>query len=213
VLDESKTPETPRLSPAERLEQTRARLLNAVIESLAEVGYAATTTTEVARRSGLTRGAQLHHFGTKDQMMLAAAKHLNTREHAIELLAAFDAAVADEDRVRAALAVLAEYPSGPFAAAYVELYVGSRGNPELLDALHEADEAARDSVRDLFGQKILSEAGPEFDALLDTAMYALRGMALDSHLATAEEHKLRRDLILGLEKYIDETLRESRTES
>jgi AcrR family transcriptional regulator len=208
VLDESKASETARLSPAERLEQTRVRLLNAVVESLAEVGYSATTTTEVARRSGLTRGAQLHHFGTKDQMMLAAAKHLNTREHAIELLSAFDAAVADDDRVHAALTVLADYPSGPFAAAYIELYVGSRGHPELLDALREADVDARDSVRGLFGQKILAKAGPEFDALLDTTMYALRGMALDAHLASPDEQKVRRDMILGLEKYLDEALQQ-----
>jgi AcrR family transcriptional regulator len=197
-----------RLTPAERLEQTRVRLLDAVIESLAEVGYAATSTTEVARRSGLTRGAQLHHFGTKDQMMIAAVKHLNTRTNTSEVLAALDQAVADEERVRTALAILAEIASGPQPAAYVELWIASRAHPELTEALHEADVIARDNVRALFGQRILEQAGPEFDALLDITMYALRGMALDAHLAAPDEHQARRELVAGLAKYLEQALQE-----
>src|SRR4051812_24385881 len=71
------TQETMVRDTAEQLAETRARLLDAVLETLAECGYAATTTNEVARRSGLTRGAQLHHFGTKEQMIIAAVEHLN----------------------------------------------------------------------------------------------------------------------------------------
>jgi AcrR family transcriptional regulator len=208
VVQETEGAPSARLPAAERLEQTRTRLLDAVIESLAEVGYAATSTTEVARRSGLTRGAQLHHFGTKDQMMIAAAKHLNTRGDDALALAALDQAVDEDDRVRRALAILGLFPSGPFAAAYAELWIASRAHPELEEALRESDVIARDSVRALFGPTILAKAGPDFDALLDITMYALRGMALDAHLGTREERQIRRELIAGLEKYIDQTLHE-----
>jgi AcrR family transcriptional regulator len=199
-----------RPSAAERLERTRTRLLDAVVESLAAVGYAATSTTEVARRSGLTRGAQLHHFGTKDQMMVAAAEHLNTRGNQDRVLAVLNRAVDDDERIRGALAVLARLASGPYVAAYVELWIASRAHPELEDALRAADVMARDNVRALFGPAILAKAGPEFDALLDITMYALRGMALDAHLATRDEHGARGDLIAGLEKYLDQALREPR---
>ena len=199
-------PDDGRPSAAERLEQTRVRLLDAVIESLAQVGYAATSTTEVARRSGLTRGAQLHHFGTKDQMMIAAAEHLNAGTNTAEIVAALDENVDEAHRVRSALALLAEIASGPQPTAYVELWVASRTNPELADVLREGDVIARESVRALFGTKILAKAGPGFDALLDTTMYAVRGMALDAHIATGDDRQSRRDLITGLEKYLDRAL-------
>src|SRR5262245_123909 len=93
-------------SAQERLAPTRTRLLEAVVAALAECGYAGTTTTEVARRSGLTRGAQLHHFGTKDQMMLAAVDHLTTRSNPDEVIAILDHLPPDRDRIRTVLDVL-----------------------------------------------------------------------------------------------------------
>src|SRR5258706_14432846 len=66
-----------RRTQAERRAGTRALLLEATVECLAERGYAGTTTTEVARRAGLSRGAQLHHFGTKTDLVTAAVEHLH----------------------------------------------------------------------------------------------------------------------------------------
>jgi hypothetical protein len=143
-------------------------------------------------------------------MMVAAAEHLNTRGNQDRVLAALNRAVDDDERIRGALAVLARLASGPYVAAYVELWIASRAHPELEDALRAADVMARDNVRALFGPAILAKAGPEFDALLDITMYALRGMALDAHLATRDEHRARSDLIAGLEKYLDQALREPR---
>ena len=208
MVDESDGGNGGRVTAAERLEHTRARLLDAVIESLAAVGFAATSTTEVARRSGLTRGAQLHHFGTKDQMMLAAVGHLHTRGETAEVLAALDRIDDEDERMRAALAVLSVFPFGPFTTAYIELWIASRAHPELLEALREADVVSRENVRALFGEKILAKAGPEFDSLLDITMYALRGMAIDAHLATRDERRVRREMIAGLEKYLRESLEE-----
>jgi uncharacterized protein YlaN (UPF0358 family) len=88
----------------------------------------------------------------------------------------------------------------------VELWVAARTNPELADVLRDGDVIARDNVRALFGPKILAQAGPAFDGLLDTTMYALRGMAVDAHIATTDERQARRDLITGLEKYLSRML-------
>lgn len=46
-----------RRTQEERSQETRARLLDATIESLIDVGYAGTTTTAVCERAGLSRGA------------------------------------------------------------------------------------------------------------------------------------------------------------
>jgi AcrR family transcriptional regulator len=53
---------TTRRTQAQRTSSMRMRLIGATIESLVERGYAHTTTVEVCRRAGVTRGALLHHF-------------------------------------------------------------------------------------------------------------------------------------------------------
>jgi AcrR family transcriptional regulator len=60
-----------RRSHAARTAETRARLISAVVESIAEVGLARTTAPEIARRAGVTWGAVQHHFGGKDGMLVA----------------------------------------------------------------------------------------------------------------------------------------------
>lgn len=60
-----------RRTHAERTAETRAKLLAAVVESIAEVGLARTTAPEIARRAGVTWGAVQHHFGGKDGMLVA----------------------------------------------------------------------------------------------------------------------------------------------
>jgi AcrR family transcriptional regulator len=60
-----------RRSQAERTAETRARILAAVVESIAEVGFQRTTATEIAQRAGVTWGAVQHHFGGKDGMLAA----------------------------------------------------------------------------------------------------------------------------------------------
>jgi AcrR family transcriptional regulator len=194
---------------AERLAETRTRLLEAVIASLAERGYAETSTTEIARRSGLTRGAQLHHFGTKDQMMVAAVEHLTEQVDAVEVAAALAQITDEHERIETALEILSQLSSGPLPVAYVELWVGSRGRPDLADALHASDEAARAGVLALFGPELVTRAGPEFEPLLDLTLYALRGMALDAHLASAEEQRARVAIIRGLAPQFEIALRVS----
>jgi AcrR family transcriptional regulator len=60
-----------RRSHAERRAETRARIIAAVVDSIAERGFSRTTAQEIARRAGVTWGAVQHHFGSKDTMMLA----------------------------------------------------------------------------------------------------------------------------------------------
>ena len=195
-------------TPAERMAATRAAILDAVIESLVEVGYAATSTTEIARRAGSTRGAQLHHFGTKEQMMVAAVEHLEVMIRAIdtETEADLGRVAAGRERVLAALPVVARLIDSPLGHAYVELWVASRTNPELTAALQRTDERAREVTRSFFGQEYRHPTGSEVDALIDLTMYAVRGMAVDTHLASDEERAARVALILRLAPYFERAM-------
>ena len=63
-----------RRTHAERTAETRERVMGAVVESIAEVGYQKTTAAEIARRAGVSWGAVQHHFGDKDGILLAAVE-------------------------------------------------------------------------------------------------------------------------------------------
>jgi len=60
-----------RRTHAERSADTRAKIINAVVESIGEVGFQGTTATQIAKRAGVTWGAVQHHFGGKDGILEA----------------------------------------------------------------------------------------------------------------------------------------------
>ena len=57
----------------------RRRLLEAAISCLNERGYTGTTTTEIAGRAGVSRGAQVHHFRHKEELVIGALDHICAR--------------------------------------------------------------------------------------------------------------------------------------
>jgi AcrR family transcriptional regulator len=60
-----------RRTQAERTAETRRRILDAVVDSIAEIGFQRTTATEIAKRAGVTWGAVQHHFGAKGGILEA----------------------------------------------------------------------------------------------------------------------------------------------
>ncbi len=55
---------------------TRLRFLDATLQSLAEKGYAATTTQEVCRRLNVSRGTLLHHFATREELIVETVEYI-----------------------------------------------------------------------------------------------------------------------------------------
>jgi AcrR family transcriptional regulator len=60
---------------ARKQEQTRARIIDALIELHESVGAASTTVTEVARRAGVNRMTVYKHFPTEADMVVACTSH------------------------------------------------------------------------------------------------------------------------------------------
>jgi len=60
-----------RRTHAERSAATRATIIAAVVDVIARDGFQGLTAQSLAERSGLTWGAVQHHFGGKDQLLLA----------------------------------------------------------------------------------------------------------------------------------------------
>ncbi|MEV4226632.1 TetR/AcrR family transcriptional regulator [Streptomyces bobili] len=57
-----------------RSEERRAEIVRAALEVIAERGYRGTSLTAVAERVGLTQQGLLHHFPTKDTLLVAVLK-------------------------------------------------------------------------------------------------------------------------------------------
>ena len=65
-----------RRTQEERSIHTQNVLMEAARKTLCDKGYAGLTTAEVSKRAGLSRGAQLHHYASKQELMLALADHI-----------------------------------------------------------------------------------------------------------------------------------------
>ena len=127
---------SPRRSQAQRRSETRQKLLDATIACLAEQGYGATSTTAVVARAGLSRGAQVHHFPTKLDLVVAAANHAIDSQ-AADFRRAINAVPAGADPLNAVLDTLWEILVGPAGRAFSALREGSRADEELREALRE----------------------------------------------------------------------------
>ena len=118
-----------RMTQAERTARTRAKVLATAIDCLHAEGYAATTTSLVAQRSG-SRGAMLHQFPTRADLMLAVVEAAFEEE--MDLYDARFGAIADpKERVLAIPEAVWETLSRPAGVAVLEILQPA---PACLDA-------------------------------------------------------------------------------
>jgi AcrR family transcriptional regulator len=125
---------TTRVPQADRTRAMRQRLLEATVELLVERGFSGTTTTLVSERAGVSRGAQLHHFPTKNDLVVAAVEHLTERRGA-ELAETLATVPRGAGRTRAVVRLLGDHFTSPVFAAALELWVAARTDPALLAAV------------------------------------------------------------------------------
>ncbi|GAA1035053.1 TetR family transcriptional regulator [Virgisporangium ochraceum] len=120
----------------ERSRLTQQRLLSATVECLVEFGWSGATTTVIADRAGVSRGAQLHHYPTRASLVLAAVEHLaELRAAELRVEAAALGGLAGHDRHDRVLDMLAASFTGPLFVAALEVWVAARTDPELRAAL------------------------------------------------------------------------------
>jgi AcrR family transcriptional regulator len=167
-----------RRSQAERSASTRQALLDATIACLVEDGYANTTTARVSERAGLSRGAHLHHFQTRQALLAAAMEHLAERRGE-QLLAAAEELPAGRERLAKSLDLLWSGYASPLYQAALDLWTHARTDPDLRARLesveHELDRQTLRVGRTLFGE--LAER-PGFERLIEMAAATMRGLAL-----------------------------------
>lgn len=173
------TERPPRLTQAERSARTRARVIETAITSLHTLGYAATTTSLVADRSG-SRGAMLHQFPTRADLMAAVMETVAEEEMA--LYDARYAAIPDPlERVYAIPEVVWEVLSRPAGVAVLEILQGSRSDPAMVARLAPVlQQVSKKAVRSL-----TKWFPPEFAtsvAEMRLVVWAIRGLSISTVL-------------------------------
>ena len=165
----------------ERTATSRARILDAAVACLVESGYAGATTLRIQARAGVSRGRLLHHFPSRDQLLVAASRHLaigrmaGAATHAAELEALPPGARLDliVERMWATF-------SQPHFWAAIELWTAARTNPELRDALlpEERDVGAviRRGLDENYGPELA--AHPRYPRVRDLIFTSMRGVGL-----------------------------------
>lgn len=118
-----------RTPQGERTRAMRLRLMEATVECLVELGWAGTTTTVVSQRAGVSRGAQLHHFPSKQTLVVAAVEHLTDRRR--DDMRTSAASLPADQRLRRVLDILADQFVSPVFFAALELWVAARTDADL----------------------------------------------------------------------------------
>lgn len=119
---------------AERTAAMRQRLIDAAIHCLHTVGYAATTTQLVVETAEVSRGAILHHFPTKVDLMLAVAEYAAGKQnrHVGRILREVPEGLPRYMAITDATWLAMKQPA---AQAFIEIMMASRSELELSERL------------------------------------------------------------------------------
>jgi AcrR family transcriptional regulator len=178
-----------RRTQEERSAGTRQKLLDAAIECLVELGYARMTTTDVADRAGVSRGAQLHHFPSKVELVTSAIRHLADRR-AEELRRDAAALPAGERGIPQITELTWSYSSGPLFMAAMELIVAARTDRELHAALWPIEKEFAQTSGQLLRELYAGYADhPDFELAMHLTVHVMRGMALQKILKDDDRHR------------------------
>ena len=180
---------------AEKVEDTRAKLIRAARRAFAEKGYAAASMDELTAEAGLTRGALYHNFGDKRGLLQAVVDQIDGEMAA---------------RARAAAAKAPNAWEGLLAegAAYIELALEPEvqrivlldgpavlGDPSQWPSQDSCLQATRQTVEALIAQGIVKPVDAEAAARL------LNGAALNAALWIAASDDPRAVLAKAVEAF------------
>jgi len=161
----------------DRSRATRERLLEAALESLAEVGWHGTTVVAVAARAGVSRGAAQHHFTTRDDLVRATLERVfedfaeNLRQRAGER--------SGQDRILTGVETLADAWTATAGRAAMQVWSAAATDVELRElALRFEHRMSRDLFEvavELLGADV---SRPQVRDQVRLTLHMLRGRGL-----------------------------------
>lgn len=161
---------------------TRQSLIEATIDSLAEVGLANTTVVAVAARAGVSRGAAQHHFPSREDLVRATCNHMSD-EIAVQMRDLEHEIEDRTDRPLAVLEMLTDLWASRFGRAATQLWVAAATEPSLRELVLSLE---RKLNKDMYAATVqLLAADPEQPHVRESVqltMHMARGVGLGSLL-------------------------------
>ncbi|MBU9312571.1 TetR/AcrR family transcriptional regulator [Burkholderia multivorans] len=178
-----------RRTQAERREETRSRILDAAVSELTNKGYAGFRVDQVAATAKVSRGAQTHHFPTKEALVLAALQRLYqaSTEASMKLIEGLESG---DDVLDALMRDSASFYLGPnFIIAVSLLHLGDH-EPELRQKVRAISRKYRLPVEKAWLQALLRSGLAEEPAktVLNITQSIYRGMVMRKFLRNDPEY-------------------------
>jgi len=168
-----------RRTQAERSEETRERILKAASNLIRKRGYARFRTAEVSAEAGLSRGAQLHHFPTKDALVVATLEFVFKQAQELSRKRA-SAVNRPRDLIDAVIADAREFFFSEHFMVAIDIVLSTSTDHAVRRRILEISRKARRPVETAWTEALLASGVP---AALSADIVALtlslvRGMAL-----------------------------------
>ncbi len=164
-----------------RSARTRERLLKATIECLYELGYDRTSTVLVTKRAGVSRGAMLHQFPSKADLMMATSEYIRGLRRAAhnEALQGIDDPL---EKLRRMVDISWSELSQPSGVARIEILLASRSDKDFGQRFATLNAQMYARHKELMW-RLAEPAGIKdrgaIDAMTQLYTAALRGLAID----------------------------------
>jgi AcrR family transcriptional regulator len=192
----------------EKSQIARASILGSAVKCLLKYGYSGTTTPRIAEHAGLTRGAMVYHFGSRDEVIKATILYIQDlrRDEYKALVGQLVSGAGnnlDKEHVRRGINAVWEYHQLPSFLAYHELLVASRTDQKLNNILAPIEETFEKEFLELVRSMF-----PSFDNLdealelaTDVTFFTLQSMAT-SHMRVHRKKRVENILSFLVDKTI-----------
>lgn len=161
--------------------QTRMTILEAAIDCLKDHGYARTTTQLIAQTADISRGAMLHHYATKQDLIASLIDYAFYKR--MENFLARITRLSEDERVQRQAGIELYWKSlltREFAAT-LELSMAARTDPELRAILlpkHQAyDRIERETVKRVFPE--WQKDAQRYELAMDFCIAAMEGLLIN----------------------------------
>ena len=179
VIDETATQPPRRLTRAQQRVATRTAILDATAACLIDEGYATLTTRRIAERAGVAQSTVMHHFETREALLVEAVTRLALQlaDHALQEIDL--AALRSPEHRDAVLDQAWRAFTSPQALAAAQLWIAAWSEPELAATLRDLEQRLGAIISATAGALFPDQADdPRFPALLDTAVSLIRGLVM-----------------------------------
>lgn len=179
MIDETSSDGPKRMTRAQQRAATRLAIVRAAGDCLVDDGYSAFTTRRVAERAGVAQSTLMHHFETREALLVEAVTMLATAL-AEEALDGVDlAALRTPAQRETVLDETWRIFTSPQALAGVQIWAAVWTEPELAEPLRELEERLLTIAHVTAGALFPEQAeDPSFPALIDATLALIRGLVL-----------------------------------